>query len=88
MLFLRYLIMQVVGEYSYERQFRENVRRLVVRKRSISQGLETFPSAPYKSGSVLVYDMESKGVPFFETAYGMEEEPLICNPKRISIVQN
>jgi hypothetical protein len=32
--------------------------------------------------------MESKGVPFFETAYGMEEEPLICNPKRTGIVHD
>jgi hypothetical protein len=32
--------------------------------------------------------MESKGVPFFETAYGMGEEPLICNPKRTGIVHD
>ena len=37
---------------------------------------------------VLVYEMESKGVPLFRDSIWNGEEPLICNPKRIGIVHD
>ena len=37
---------------------------------------------------VLVYEMESKGVPLFRDSIWNGEEPLICNPKRTGIVHD
>lgn len=52
----------------------ENIRSFVVHKLSISERLETYFQVHRLSpdqDQVLLYDMESKRVPFFETEYEM-----------------
>jgi hypothetical protein len=49
-----------------------NLRSFVAHKQSISERLEKYFQVHYLSqDQVLLYDMESKGVPFFKTAYEM-----------------
>jgi hypothetical protein len=50
----------------------ENLRSFVAHKQSISEGLETyFQVHRLSQDQVLLYDMQSQGVPFFKTAYEM-----------------
>lgn len=48
----------------------ENLRSFVAHKQSISEGLKTCFQV-HRLSQVLLYDMESQGVPFFKTAYEM-----------------
>jgi hypothetical protein len=49
-----------------------NLRSSVAHKQSISERLENTFQVPYLSrDQVLIYDMDSKGVPFFNTAHEM-----------------
>jgi hypothetical protein len=52
----------------------ENLRSFVAHKQSISEGLEEYFQV-HRLGQdkdqVLLYDMQSRGVPFFQTAYEM-----------------
>jgi hypothetical protein len=52
----------------------ENLRSFVAHKQSIFEGLEEYFQVHRLSqdkDQVLLYDMQSRGVPFFQTAYEM-----------------